>query len=166
MSVLSDRLGLPLLSAGQAQKEIYHNEALTSLDFLVQGSVEDQGVDDPPATPLPGQCWVVGSTPTGDWAGQAAQVACWTTGGWRFIAPFAGLCLWHAGEGLEMRHDGASWSVGRVTAAALEIGGEQVVGARQAAISDPTGGATVDSEVRSALGQVLDALRNHGLIAT
>ena len=30
------RLALPFLAPGQAQKELYHNEALSRLDLLVQ----------------------------------------------------------------------------------------------------------------------------------
>lgn len=43
---------------------------------------------------------------------------------------------------------------------------QAVVGPQEAAIADPTGGATVDAEARAAVVSILDALRNHGLIAT
>ena len=33
------RLSLPTLIPGQAQKELFHNEALQVLDFLVAGAV-------------------------------------------------------------------------------------------------------------------------------
>lgn len=46
------------------------------------------------------------------------------------------------------------------------INGTQVVGARGAAVSDPTGGATVDTESRAAIAAILARLRAHGLIAT
>ena len=51
-----------------------------------------------------------------------------------------------------------------LSGSALLLDGVQVVGARGPAIASPTGGTTVDSEARSALGQLLDALREHGLI--
>jgi hypothetical protein len=35
-----------------------------------------------------------------------------------------------------------------------------------AAIADPSGGATVDSQARTAIGSILTALRNAGLVAT
>lgn len=41
----------------------------------------------------------------------------------------------------------------------------QVVGSQQAAITDPSGGTTVDSEARTAIGSILTTMRNHGLIA-
>ena len=53
---------------------------------------------------------------------------------------------------------------GRSLRASLFIDGEQVVGRRAAAIPSPSGGATVDAEVRMAVAQILGALRTHGLI--
>ncbi len=35
------RLALPFLTAGQAQKEFYHNEALQTLDMVAAAAVED-----------------------------------------------------------------------------------------------------------------------------
>ncbi len=99
MAETTDRLALPLLAAGQAQKEIFHNEALTFVDLLLQGAVEDHDVDDPPASPAAGQCWTVGASPSGDWTGRAGQVAGWTTGGWRFVLPRAGMTFWNIAAG-------------------------------------------------------------------
>ena len=45
------------------------------------------------------------------------------------------------------------------------VDGTKVVGARGAAITDPTGGSTIDSQARTAIGSILSALRAHGLIA-
>jgi len=47
---------------------------------------------------------------------------------------------------------------------ALILEGQQVVGARSSAIPSPTGGSMVDSEARTAIDDVLAALRQHGLI--
>lgn len=165
MPELSDRFALPLLNAGQAQKEIYHNEALALLDLLAQAAVEDHDLDTPPSSPVPGQCWVVGASPTGAWAGQAGKMAGWTSGGWRFIEPRAGMAAWDIGNGYWLRHDGSSWRAGEIAALALEIGGIQVVGSQQSAIVDPAGGSVIDTQARDVLALVLSALRMHGLIA-
>ena len=42
----------------------------------------------------------------------------------------------------------------------------KVVGEQQPAIADPSGGSTTDSEARSAIGDILAAMREHGLIAS
>jgi len=51
-----------------------------------------------------------------------------------------------------------------LSGSAVLVDGAQVVGPRCPAIVSPTGGTTVDSEARSTLDQLLDALRGHGLI--
>lgn len=166
MAEHSDRLALPLLSAGQAQKELYHNEALAILDLLGHAAVEDHGINTPPSTPSIGQCWVVGASPTGAWAGHANALAGWTSGGWRFIAPRAGMSVWDSGAGYSLHHDGGSWVNGALSVSSLNIGGIQVIGSQSAAIPTPTGGSVVDVEARAAVVSMLNALRTHGLIAT
>lgn len=55
---------------------------------------------------------------------------------------------------------------GRSLRTGLFVAGEQVVGARLNAISGPSGGTMVDSEARTAVAQILAAMRQHGLIET
>lgn len=159
------RWALPLLDAGQAQKEMTHNEALAQLDLLTQVGVEAVGALVPPATPAIGQAWIVGATPGGEWAGHAGAVAGWTAGGWRFVAPREGMAAWSAADGCAATYVGATWRIGRLAARTIEVAGVQVVGARRAAIAAPTGGTTVDAEARAALAEILATLRGHGLIA-
>jgi hypothetical protein len=56
--------------------------------------------------------------------------------------------------------------MGVVRGSSLVLGGVQVVGSRGAAITAPSGGTTIDSQARSTIGQILAALRQHGLIET
>ncbi|WP_240325572.1 DUF2793 domain-containing protein [Sphingomonas mesophila] len=87
----STRLQLPFLAPGQLQKEFTHNEALARLDLAVAAAVLEVGRNAPPASPAPGDCYVLGSAPTGAWAGQARALAGFTEGGWRFVAAVAGM---------------------------------------------------------------------------
>lgn len=48
---------------------------------------------------------------------------------------------------------------------AYKVGGITVVGAQGAAITDPTGGATIDAEARTAIIDILNFLRGWGAIA-
>lgn len=160
------RLGLPLLVSGQAGKEVMHNEALALVDLLLGVGVEAMGVDMPPADPIPGRAWIVGSAPTGEWAGRAGAIAGWTGGGWRFVAPVDGMSVWVLGDALPARFAGGNWTKGEVRATRVMVEGVAVLGARGDAIAAPTGGAVVDAEARATLGQILGALRAHGLIAT
>jgi hypothetical protein len=165
MSEQTVRLALPLVDAGQAQKEVTHNEALAALDLLVQAGVVDVGVDGPPESPAPGQAWVVGSAPSGAWAGHANAIAGWTAGGWRFLTPCEGTEVWCVASERAARFRDGAWELGSLRGSALLIDGTPVVGARAAAIGNPTGGATVDAQARAAVGSILAALRGHGLIA-
>ena len=140
------RLALPLLQPGQAQKELWHNEALMALDLLVGARVEGVGLDVPPAAPEAGRAWIVGDAPVGDWAQQSQTVAGWSAGGWRFAAPVEGMAMWVAGEALTTRFVGGRWVTG-------------------GAVTMPVGGAVVDAEVRAAVMAMIDILRRNGMIS-
>jgi len=143
---MTPRLALPLLVAAQAQKEMTHNEALTLADLAVQAVVQAVGLDAPPSAPTAGQCWIVGSAPTGAWAGQDGAIAGWTAGGWRFVAPFEGMAAWSIAEARIARRRPAGWTLGPT-------------------LGPPSGGATVDVEARAAIAAIVGALRSGGLIA-
>ena len=102
--------------------------------------------------------------PVQAWAEQAGCIACWSEGGWRFVAPRAGLSMDVADRGHALFHDGSLWRDALLRSDGLYLDGQKVVGARQAAIAAPTDGATIDVEARTTLGAVLVALRTHGLI--
>lgn len=142
---MTPRFALPLLAMAQAQKETTHNEALTLIDALVHAAVEAGPLNEPPGAPVPGQCWLVGGTPTGGWAGRAAAIAIWTAGGWRFSAARAGMAVTRLADGVRLRFDDGLW-------------------AEPATIAVPSGGSTIDAEVRSALGVLILLLEAQGLL--
>ncbi len=160
------RWALPMLFAGQAQKEVYHNEALALIDALLHGRAESADLGAPPSGPTVGQCWIVADGASADWAGQDGAVALWSEGGWRFITPRAGLRMDVADRDSAFFHDGTQWRAGAVRDEGLYLNEEQVVGPRLPAIAAPSGGGVVDVETRSAVADILLALRAHGLIAT
>jgi len=162
----TDRFALPLLQPGQAQKEMWHNEAIAVLDLIVQPAVESIGTDMPPTAPESGQSWIVGGAPTGSWAGKADHLAGWSDGGWRFAAPVEGMTVRVIADALTARYTSGGWVLGEESAAHLIVGGDRVVGPRQAAVATPAGGTVIDVESRAALAAILAALRSHGLIAT
>lgn len=158
------RWDLPLLHAGQAQKELFHNEALARIDMLLHGAVKSADLTEPPMSYAIGDCWIVADGADGVWAGQGGAIACWTEGGWRFVTPRAGLAIGVADRGHAMIHDGTAWIDGPIRADGVHVGGYRVVGARVAAIADPAGGSTIDEGSRDAIAAILAELRNHGLI--
>jgi hypothetical protein len=160
----SPRLALPFLAAGQAQKEMVHNEALQRIDALAQPVAKSADLATPPGSPTVGDCWIVAAMSTGAWAGHAGEIAQWTAGGWRFAHPAAGWRCHILDRGAAMLHDGAGWNDEIVRADGIHVGGNKVVGARMADIVSPTGGTVVDNQARAVIDALLTMLRGHGLI--
>lgn len=140
----SPRYRLPLLFAGQAQKELFVNEAHALVDALLHPAIEGTG-DAPPATPADGECWLVGDTPAGAWAGHAGHLAAWQAGTWVFAVPRDGLQVLDRSTEQTIRF----------------LGGWQ----RPAAPDMPAGGTTVDAEARAALAGLVAALVAGGFLA-
>lgn len=163
---MTPRLGLPLLVAGQVQKELFHNEALAIVDLLIGGSVEGEPIAAPPASPILGTFYRIAAADTsGAFAGHEGSLAGWSAGGWRFVAPVEGMRLTERGSGVELAFRDGAWTSGSIRGSEVVIAGVKVVGGRLAPIAVPAGGSAVDAEARAAVGQILVALRTHGLIA-
>lgn len=161
----TDRLSLPLIMPGQAQKELFHNEALLALDTIVAGVVEGPSRNDPPATAIVGQCFIIGGSPSGDWSGFPDHLATFTSAGWRFIAPTIGLTLLDKSTETYATYGSSGWQTGQIRGSSVLIGGNQVVGPRADPIAAPQGGQTVDVEARACTAAILAVLRQHGLIS-
>ena len=135
------------------------------IDIVAAAAVESVGSNAPPASPVDGQCFVVGSAPTGAWAGHAKAIAGYAPGGWRFVDAVAGMTALDKASGQTAAYDGTAWSIGAIKGASLKLGASQVVGPRLAAVANPSGGTVIDIEARAAIVLILDRMRTHGLIA-
>ncbi|PCI43351.1 MAG: hypothetical protein COB49_12380 [Alphaproteobacteria bacterium] len=166
MANQTPRLSTPYIISTQSQKEVTHNMALNMLDALIQSAVETSILSVPPVSPGEGELWLVGSSATGDWASHDNELAQYMGGVWQFYPAFEGMAVWLKDDDVIARYVAGSWQKGVVTANRIDISGQQVVGAQQAAISDAAGGATIDVEARTALNSLLVACRTHGLIAS
>jgi Protein of unknown function (DUF2793) len=139
---ISPRYGLPLLFAGQAQKEAFVNEAHGLTDALLHCAIEGTAAS-PPGSPVNGQNWLVGASPTGDWAGQAGKIACRQAGNWLFAMPIDGMRILDKSNGQAKLYRGA-WQ-------------------GPSAPASPSGGATVDAQARAAIDELIAALRQAGI---
>ena len=137
------RLDLPLLFAGQAQKEGFVNETTARIDALLHGAIEGEQAA-PPAAPADGQMWLVAAGATGAWLGQSGKLAARQAGNWLFVVPRDGIKLLNRGSGQEMRYSGSWKSAVRP--------------------SLPSGGAIIDAEARTALAAILTALTTAGIV--
>lgn len=149
---MTRRWGLPLLVAGQGQKEITHNEALVLLDVALGCIVERRDLVEPPVAPLLGQCWLVPPEAVLEWEGKSDQVASWTEGGWRFLDLPVGANLYVRVGHERLRRLESGWQP------------DALSGAPFAAVLNPTGGSLIDSEARTAVNAILETMRNLGLI--
>ena len=161
----STRLGLPLISSGQAQKEITVNEALQAIDIAISACVEEPPRATPPANPAEGRCFIVAANASGAWAGHSDEIACLTAGGWRFCRPVEGQSAYVRSTGVFALFRQSAWEIGTLTGNKLVFGGQQVVGPRGTVIAGPAGGSVVDVQCRGVVEAILGALRTHGLIA-
>jgi len=89
----SARLELPYLQAGQMQKHVTLNEALTRLDALVQCAVVSRSVGDQPAAPGEGALYILPEAAAGEvWSAlPAGGLVRFEAGGWTTITPPPGL---------------------------------------------------------------------------
>ncbi|MEO6360005.1 MAG: DUF2793 domain-containing protein [Sphingomicrobium sp.] len=137
-----------------------------ALDIAIAACVEEPPRATPPAVPTVGSCYIVAASPTGAWTGRVGAVACYTVGGWRFLAAVEGLTALVRSTGTFAVYRLGSWDLGTLTGTKLVVAGQQVVGSRANAIATPVGGTVVDAPCRDSVSQILMTLRQHGLIAT
>lgn len=103
------KLSLPFIMPAQAQKHVTHNEAIERLDLIVQLTLEGTSATVPPASPVAGQAWALGASPSGAWAGEGGKIASWHGGGWMFVTPQEGWMAWcKDASDLKVR-TGGSW---------------------------------------------------------
>lgn len=106
----SPNLDMPYLQPSQAQKHVTHNEALQSLDALVQFSVIALGATTPPGSPASGECWGLGTGASGAWAGHDGEIAVFVDSGWVYLVPREGWRVWDQANGAMMIFRGADWA--------------------------------------------------------
>ncbi|WP_374275034.1 DUF2793 domain-containing protein [Brevundimonas sp.] len=111
------RLGLPYLAAGQMQKHVTLNEALTRLDALVQCAVASRSQAEPPADPPNGLMHILpAGAASGDWNDAAPGALVRADGAqWFTVERAPGLVAWVADESVLTIWTGETW---------IDLGGE------------------------------------------
>jgi hypothetical protein len=107
----SARLSLPYLAAGQMQKHVTLNEALTRLDTLVQTVAASRTVTAQPAGPADGVLYLLPAGATGPaWAGRPEGTLIRAEGGgWSAVAAPDGLIVLVEDAGEMLVRDGGAW---------------------------------------------------------
>lgn len=138
----SARFELPLLYAGQAQKEVFLNEVVTAIDALLHCTIMEE-IASPPPAPVDGENWLVAAGATGEWLGMDGMLACRQAGNWRFIEPRDGMRIFDLSSGRESLFYGV-WR-------------------KASHPGEPLGGSTVDGEARAVINNLISALQALGV---
>lgn len=73
-----------------------------------QESVLHRGTNTPPSSPAQGDRYIIGTSPTGLWAGHANQIAEWDDG-WKFTVPTKGMFTFVEDENAQYEWSGSAW---------------------------------------------------------
>ena len=105
------RLGLPYLAAGQMQKHVTLNEALTRLDAVVQTAVVSRTEAVQPTAPPDGALYILPDAATGSvWAGRPqGSLMRAEAGGWSAVEPADGLIALVLDAGELVVREGETW---------------------------------------------------------
>lgn len=102
-------LDLPYIMGAQAQKHVTHNEAIRKLDALVQLTVLDRDLTEPPVSPSNGDRYIVAAGGSDAWADHDLEIAAFQDGAWAFYPPAEGWIAWLADESALVAWSGAAW---------------------------------------------------------
>lgn len=139
------RLAMPLLFTGQAQKEVFVNQALATLDGVCHCAIEGERAVPPPAS-VDGTAWLVAAAPDGEWAGMAGRIALRQAGQWLFVSACDGMQVLDRSRGQILHRIGGAWQGPRAPDAA-------------------SGGTVIDVEARRALNALVASLQQWGVFA-
>jgi len=112
---LTNGPNLGLLVNGNAG-ETHYNELTAQwrgFDALIQGHVKDKDLNAPPGSPADGDCYIIGTSPSGAWAGRARQIARYksiATAGWEFYVPKKGWSFHVEDENVDYQYNGTAWA--------------------------------------------------------
>jgi hypothetical protein len=106
---VATRLGLDLLSPGQADAHVLYNRSLWILEALAIGVVESRSLTDPPAV-IDGVLYIPAASSTGAWAGMENQLMLGMNNGWVKISPLPGMGFWVLAESVTVRWNGSAWN--------------------------------------------------------
>lgn len=109
MSDTTSRLALPLIAAGQAQKHVPVNEALSRLDLMVQASALSRAGAVPPRDASEGDVYIVGADADGDWLNRSGALAISRGGAWEFLTAAEGFLAWVGDEQALCVFSGGTW---------------------------------------------------------
>jgi hypothetical protein len=154
------RLALPYIAVGQAQKELAYSQGLNRLDALLQAVVQQVGLNTPPGSPVEGQAWIAGASPTGAWAGWANRLVQRIGGAWQSYAAFTGLMVYDAATLAAWVWNGSAWApiAPRVIDATATYDPPSIAAGAGITNTVPVTGAALGDFVRASFGADLQGI--------
>lgn len=106
----SDRMGITELASSQLSRSATVNAGTATLETGAGSfAVVAVGTNTPPGSPVAGQAWVIGTSPTGAWSGKAANVARYYNSSWVFIPPIEGYRAYDQTGDTTYLYNGSAW---------------------------------------------------------
>lgn len=100
----------PEIAEGQASKHLTHNESVRMIEVALGSSAQSPNANTPPTNPIEGTLYILGSAPTGVWAGKANNLALRVNGFWLFVPPNTDINpIYSKTDNKFYRYDGAAW---------------------------------------------------------
>ncbi len=117
----TSHINITLVEQSQAQKEVTVNTAFSRIDAMLNTGAKSRVIATPPVSPAAGDVYIVGTSPTGAWAGQAGNITFYDQS-WKFITPREGMTLWVNDEDVQYIYDGAAWQSQKIAVYATLTG--------------------------------------------
>lgn len=114
MLLNSPKLNMPYIAPAQAQKHVTHNEALRTLDALVQLTLQST-VSAYPVSPTEGACYGVEAISGDPLFAQNGKMLQFIDGSWTFHTPQEGWLAWRVDLGKTFVFDGGVWKAAEPT---------------------------------------------------
>lgn len=85
-----------------------------ALDFWLNPRVVNATTNAPPGSPVNGDAYIIGPSPTGAWAARANQIARWTTDlttpAWEYFIPKSGWTCYNIATTVMLKYSGSTWA--------------------------------------------------------
>ena len=122
-------------------------------NFEWQQNVISQGLNTPPSSPVKGDRYIVGASPTGAWSGKAKNIAWYDGAAWKFDAPTAGWQSYVTADSAYYFYTGTAWTVsgsGDMNKSVYDTDNDGIVDKAEN-VDDGAGNASTAAQVKDAV---------------
>lgn len=120
--------------------------------FEYQQAVISKGLNTPPGSPVKGDRYIVGASPTGAWSGWANRIAWYDGASWQNDTPAAGWQAWVTASSAQYVYSGSAWvaDAGDMAKSVYDTNNDGIVD-KAATVDDGAGNASSAANVKDAV---------------